>query len=100
MFAVPLLFGLVVASLDLSDEQEIDSVTPTGDPATENSRGVRLTEKQIVIVVVSVGLTVILIVAEGVLAFLCRVRRRRRIPTELEEVMLPAPDDAYGSDQL
>jgi hypothetical protein len=103
MFALPLLIGLVTASLDpdgLPNDSQIDSLTPTGNPATTRAKRVQFTGKQIAIIVVSAGLTVVLIVAEGLLTFFCRLRRRRRIPTDLEEVMLPAPDDAYGEDQL
>jgi hypothetical protein len=73
------------------------SVPPPTDPVpTHNPQGVQLTEIQQVIVYGSISLTVVLIAGEAAATVYCRRKGRRRIPTELEQVMLPAPDDAYG----
>jgi hypothetical protein len=82
-----------------SDFFETPSCTPfplTDPIPTHEPKGVQLTETQQVIVYGSISLTGVLIAAEVAATVYCRRKNRRRIPVELEQVMLPAPDDAYG----
>jgi hypothetical protein len=75
--------------------------SPTRDwattaPLTPGPQGVTLTSRQQAIVYGVISATVLLVMVEAVLTLYCRRRNRRRIPVELEEVMLPSPDEAYG----
>jgi hypothetical protein len=86
-----------------SDVFESPSCTPflpTDPNPTHQPNGVQLTETQQIIVYGSISLTAILIAAEAATTVYCRRKNRRRIPVELEQVMLPAPDDAYGLEPL
>jgi hypothetical protein len=45
-------------------------------------------------------LSLFIIVGEGLLTCWCRRRHRGPVPIELEQVMLPSPEDASGPEQL
>jgi hypothetical protein len=79
--------------------REFMRTPPPSDP-TGQSKKIELTHKQVVIVCTAVVLSFFIIVGEGVLTCWCRRRHRGVFPIELEHVMLPSPDDAYGPEQL
>jgi hypothetical protein len=74
--------------------------TPSPSDPAGNSKGIELTHTQIVIVCTAVVLSFFIILGEGVLTCWCRRKQRGVVPIELENVMLPSPDDAYGPEQL
>jgi hypothetical protein len=88
---------------DQSDSFETPTVSilPLTNPIpTHNPQGVHFSEVQQVIIYGSISITVVLIAVEAAATVYCRRKNRRRIPAELEQVMLPAPDDEYGLEPL
>jgi hypothetical protein len=99
------LVGAAFSSLQadsISEPSDDFGSSPNPPPApTESSpsatpRGISLTETQQIVVYAAISATAVLIVAEAALTVYCRKKNRRRIPVELEQVMLPSPDEAYG----
>jgi hypothetical protein len=67
---------------------------------TGASKKVELTQIQKIIVYSTVALTIILIIAGGILTLWCRKRVKPRQSIGIEQVMLPAPDESFGGEIL
>jgi hypothetical protein len=97
MFSL-LLLRSALTSFDPSAESD-DAATPTPPQPAPTAARTRaaFTAAQRAIVWSGISVTVALIVAEGAVTVYCRRQSRRaKIPLELDQVMLPSPDDSYG----
>jgi hypothetical protein len=104
LLTIALLTAVVSTAQDESISEPsdyFDSGTDSPSASTEispsqSTHGVSLTQTQQIIVYGAISATAVLILAEVALTVYCRKKNRRRIPVELEQVMLPSPDEAYG----
>jgi hypothetical protein len=91
-------------SIDASETSVFEPSDPTPSTTTNvtgKPKQLELTNTQVVIVCTAVAISFFIIVGEGILTCWCRRKNRRGgVPIELEHVMLPSPEDAYGAEQL